>query len=66
MERRTRRELAAENAVLVSKLEALRDDLRDFLADAEDADDDEEADDLGDNDDADDEEDELDGDGADE
>ena len=36
MLRRTRRELAAENAVLLSKLEELREDLQDFLVDADD------------------------------
>lgn len=36
MLRRTRRELAAENAVLLNKLEELREDLQDFLVDADD------------------------------
>ena len=34
MPRRTRRELAAENAVLFGKLEQVRDDLDEFLDDA--------------------------------
>lgn len=36
MPRRTRRELAAENAVLFGKLEQVRDDLEEFLDDATD------------------------------
>lgn len=36
MSRRTRKELAAENAVLFGKLEQVRDDLEEFLDDAND------------------------------